>query len=131
MAYGQNDIEATKGTVDEILPVELVELNGVALRVDETLCNHVMEKPTSGVHLIVTTDEFNEVTVHLGPVWTIPGNWTQGIEGQPVHLVVFSTDKLPNNHFIAKELRWGHHEFQLRDGYLKPFWANRYDKEIW
>lgn len=135
--YAQDEFKIAESTmefdlpIEFELPIELVELHGMALNLSEGLCDHTTEDPIYGMHLTVEIAEQQEVMyVHLGPVWAV-SVWTEGIEGQPVKLTAFRTEKLPENHFIAKELEWDGQKAVFRDGYLKPFWANRYEREIW
>ncbi len=129
-AYAQRGIGEHKGIAKGEIPVDLVELDGVVQNVKEELCSHVLGKSVSGMHLTVMTTTQEEVTIHLGPVWAV-SIWTEGIHDQNVKLVVFRTAKLPQNHFIAKELEWDGQKAVFRDGYLKPFWADRHEPEIW
>ncbi len=129
-AYAQQGIGIPKGIAQKEIPIDLVELTGVAQRVEEAPCPYVLGKSISGMHLTLITAEEQEINVHLGPVWAV-SIWTEGIEGQTVKLIAFRSQKLPDNHFIAKELEWDGQKAVFRDGYLKPFWANRHEREIW
>ena len=129
-AYAQKGIGTPEGTTQNPIPIDLVEFTGVAQHVEEGPCPYVLGKSMSGMHLTLITAEEQEIDVHLGPVWAV-SIWTEGIEGQTVKLVAFRTQKLPENHFIAKELEWDGQKAVFRDGYLKPFWANRHEREIW
>ena len=129
-AYAQKGMATSEGTAQNDLPIDLVELKGVAQYVEEGPCAFTVDKSISGMQLILMTAEEQEINVHLGPVWAV-SIWTEGIEGQAVKLIAFRTKKLPENHFIAKELEWDGQKAVFRDGYLKPFWANRYEREIW
>ena len=129
-AYAQKGMGTAEGSAQNDFPIDLVELHGVAQHVEEAPCANTLGKSTSGMHLTLLTTEEKEVNVHLGPTWAV-SIWTEGIEGHTVKLVVFRTQKLPENHFIAKELEWDDQKAVFRDGYLKPFWANRYEKEVW
>ena len=117
--YGQNEI-----------PVKLIQLDGIVQNIEKTSFPYSANESELGIHLIVCTDEAKELNVYLGPVWAV-AVWVDGIEGQPVHLEVFTAENLPDNHFIAKAMHWDGQLAEFRDGYLKPFWADKYDKEVW
>ncbi|MEM8506508.1 MAG: hypothetical protein AAF717_01710 [Bacteroidota bacterium] len=127
----QEDVKTSERTMAFDLPVEMVELNGVALNLVEGLGLRHLDNLDLGMYLILKTPETQEVIyINLGPAWAV-SIWTEGIEGQPVKLIAFRTEKLPEHHFIAKELEWDGQKAVFRDGYLKPFWADRHEKEIW
>ena len=130
MVYPQEETTEI-GTTAVDIPVELVTLEGVVQSVEEAPCSYTTGTATTGMHLRVQRFSDGQlIQVHLGPVWAV-SIWTEGILGQPAKLVAFRTNKLPERHFIAKELAWDGQKAVFRDGYLKPFWADRYGKEIW
>ncbi len=129
--YAQKGIGEPKGVAEEAIPVALIELNGTVEEVKEGPCTYTVGESTSGIHLLVMTENKEVANVHLGPTWAI-SIWVEGMEeGQNVSMIVFRTSNLPTNHYIAKELEWDGQKAQIRDGYLKPFWAGRYGKEVW
>lgn len=129
--YAQKGIGERNGVAEEAIPVALVEMNGTVEKVHEGPCTYTAGNSVSGIHLTVSTENQETANIHLGPTWAI-SVWVEGMEhGDQVKLVVFRTEKLPKGHFIAKELEWDGQRAQLRDGYLKPFWAGRYGKEAW
>ncbi len=128
--YAQKGFEKEIGFDDNPIPIELIELNGVVSSVYEASCDFTYGKSETELHLLVLTDEEQEVHVHLGPVWAT-SIWTDGVEGQVVNLIVFSIEHLPHNHYVAKELHWDGHNAEFRDEYLKPFWVNGYNQGIW
>lgn len=128
--YGQNPFQNDKEVTANSSMPQLVELNGVVEHVYIDDCEFTFTASDFGLHLTVSTDEKQKIQVHLGPVWAT-SIWTEGIEGQAVHLVVFRYEHLPENEFVAKELHWGGHVAEFRDENLMPFWINGYNQGIW
>ena len=126
----QKGVGEGNGVSQDDFSVTLIELHGVVQNVVEEPCQYASGESEQGIHLIVCTDEKQELNVHIGPTRAV-SIWTEGIMGHAVYLVVFSTENLPENHYIAKEIQWNGQLAQLRDGYMKPFWADRQDKEVW
>ncbi len=128
--YGQNYFETDKESNSNPEMPQITVLNGVALQLYIDNCKFTFTEADFGLHLKVTTDENQEVFVHLGPVWAT-SIWTEGIEGNPIHLVVFKYEHLPENEYVAKELHWDGHAAIFRDENLMPFWVNGYNQGVW
>lgn len=129
-SYGQNLYSIDKETSIKISEAQVSELNGVAQYLNLAPCELTFTDSEYGLHLTVTTDENSEIYVYLGPVWAT-SIWTEGIENQVIHLVVFRYDYLPNNQFIAKEMHWNGQVAILRDENLVPFWVNGFNQGVW
>lgn len=128
--YGQQPFQKDKEVINPTMVPQMIELNGVAERLFIDSCEFTLTASDFGLHLMVTTDEQQEIYVHLGPVWAT-SIWTEGIEDEVVHLVVFRYEHLPENEYVAKELQWGGHVAVFRDENLMPFWVNGYNQGIW
>ena len=128
--YGQNPFQKDKEINYTSNAVSLIELNGVVESMYLDACEFTYAESDYGLHLKVSTDQKQNIFVHLGPVWAT-SIWTEGIEGQSVHLVVFKSKRLPSHHYVAKELHWDGHEAIFRDENLLPFWANGYRQGVW
>ena len=128
--YGQNPFQQDKESAHGATSPQLTELNGVVKSIYIDTCEFTFAESDYGLHLKVSTDESQDVFVHLGPVWAT-SIWAEGIENHAVHLVVFRYDYLPDNQYIAKELHWDGHVAEFRDENLIPFWVNGYNQGIW
>ncbi|MEM1259646.1 MAG: hypothetical protein AAGC45_06990 [Bacteroidota bacterium] len=128
--HGQNPFQKDKEEATNYKIPQLIELNGVVERLYIDDCEFTFSESDFGLHLKVATNELQEVHVHLGPVWAT-SIWTEGIEGQAVHLVVFRYKHLGENEYVAKELHWDGHTAVLRDENLMPFWINGYNQGVW
>jgi hypothetical protein len=128
--YGQNPFQKDKEVANVDVTPQLVELNGVVERMYLDACEFTFAESDFGLHLLVSTDDKQELYVHLGPVWAT-SIWTEGIENQSVHLIVFTYDYLPENQYVVKELQWDGHIAVFRDENLMPFWINGYNQGIW
>lgn len=128
--YGQHPFQKDKELANTAMIPQLTELNGVVKSIYIDTCEFTFADSDYGLHLKVSTDENQDLFVHLGPVWAT-SIWTEGIENQAVHLVVFRYDHLQENQYIAKELHWDGHVAEFRDENLIPFWVNGYNQGIW
>ena len=128
--YGQNPFQKDKESANNATTPQLTELNGVVKSIYLDTCEFTFAESDYGLHLKVSTDEDQDIFVHLGPVWAT-SIWTEGIENHSVHLLVFSYDHLPEDHYVAKELHWDGHVAEFRDENLMPFWRNGYNQGIW
>ncbi|WP_420601899.1 hypothetical protein [Flagellimonas sp.] len=127
-AYSQKGMGESDGLASQKAIPDFVTLKGTVQEIKRGPCTFTVGKSISGTHLLIKSDEavFN---VHLGPTTKIY-NFVSDSKDSEVEVTVFRTKKLPNNHYIAKELVYNKDTLMLRDGYLKPFWANRKGKEL-
>jgi len=128
--YGQNPIQKDKEATTHVTHPQWVELNGVVEHVFIDDCEFPFAASDFGLHVKVATEEHQGIYVYLGPVWAT-SIWTEGIEGQAVHMVVFRYGHLPKNHYIAKAMHWEGHIAEFRDNNLMPFWVDGYNQGIW
>lgn len=108
----------------------LQTISGLVTEVKTGPCTYTTGKSTSGTHVMVQTADDAILNIHLGPTARI-FDFIEEAEGHQLEAVVFRTEKLPKNHFIAKELEYNGNKLVLRNGYLKPFWAHKGRKEFW
>lgn len=108
---------------------ELVSLVGTVMEIKTGPCKLSTGKSNSGTHIIVQSE--NELfNIHLGPTNQVK-EFVSSSKGQRIEVMAFRTEKLPEDHYIAQKIAYGGNELVLRDGYLKPFWANRNCRAIW
>ncbi|SHG27844.1 hypothetical protein [Flagellimonas flava] len=108
---------------------ELIEINGVVSAIRTGPCEFTNGKSNSGTHLMVSSKDVI-YNVHLGPTSQVK-NFVAESENRTIQIVVFRTNKLPADHYIAQKILFEGNELVLRDGYLKPFWADRNCRSVW
>ena len=123
IALAQKGTGNPDGISRQGLNPELMEFNGTIESIESGPCKYVTGKSQNGTHLLLQTEE-KTLNIHLGPTAEINKRFS-GEEGDKISLVAFSTDKLPEDHYIAKELMIEGETVVLRDENLKPVWAGK------
>lgn len=105
------DIEKLSGSIQEII--------------DEP-CTNTTGRFSTGTHMLIQTGDERQsiINVHLGPAKMVADMKEKLNVDQTIEMTVFSTQDLPENHYIVKDLTAGGQTFELRDANLRPFWAN-------
>lgn len=127
--YGQKGIGENKGLAQTNDFPELVQIEGIVKEIKTGPCPLTSGKSKSGTHVMVVSGD-SVLNVHLGPTNRVE-NFIAKSEDLELKATVFRTEKLPKDHYIAQKIALGDKELVLRDGYLKPFWANRNCRAIW
>lgn len=128
--YSQKGVGESEGMSRQRLNPEIVELNGTVKQVEVGPCKYTTGRSISGTHLMIEEDKGRVLNIHLGPTSEVSG-FVTGIEGDAVKIIAFRTNKLPEGHYIAKELVNNGNKIILRDDTLRPFWAGRSGRENW
>ncbi|MEM9648381.1 MAG: hypothetical protein AAF969_07860 [Bacteroidota bacterium] len=108
---------------------ELIEINGVVSAIKIGPCELSTRKFSSGTHLMISSNDMT-YNVHLGPSAQVK-NFVAQSKNRTIQTIVFRTNKLPADHYIAQKIVLDENELVLRDGYLKPFWADRNCRAVW
>jgi hypothetical protein len=127
--YAQTGTGETKGVSHQQLNPELVNIEGTVEKVESGPCKYTIGKSVSGTHLFVRTQD-KLINVHLGPTSEI-SKLLSAKEGDLLAMIVFRTDRLPEDQYIAKEVTINGEGIVLRDDTLKPVWSGRYSKAKW
>ncbi|TAI48916.1 hypothetical protein [Flagellimonas allohymeniacidonis] len=109
---------------------EMQTISGLVTEIKKGPCTYTVGKSVSGTHLMVQTEDDVVLNIHLGPTAKI-FDFIEDAKGHHLEAIVFTTEKLPENHFIAKEVTYNENKLVLRNGYLKPFWAHKKGREYW
>nr|WP_298926113.1 hypothetical protein [uncultured Allomuricauda sp.] len=128
--HSQKGMGESKGVASKGITPELVTLKGVIQEIKKGPCTYTTGKSTSGTHLIINTAHEVVLNVHLGPTKKVSEFVDNSINDE-IEIIAFRTEKLPKDHYIAKELIYNDDELVLRDEYLRPFWANKRSKGFW
>ncbi|MEQ8471052.1 MAG: hypothetical protein RIC35_07700 [Marinoscillum sp.] len=126
--YSQKGVGESVGVSRQRLNTDVIELNGTVTRVEVEPCKYTTGKSVSSTHLMVETDNGTVLNIHLGSTTEV-SEMVADIEGKEIRLMAFRTNKLPEGHYIGKELSYNGKEIVLRDEALKPFWAGKTGRE--
>jgi hypothetical protein len=118
----QRGVGDAEGIVRQGLNPPVVTMQGTITDVKIGPCEQTTGHSPAGVHLLIE-GEGQAINLHLGPVAAVQPWLGQLSKGQAVTFDAFRTDKLPENAYLAKTLRFGDQEVQLRDDALRPTWA--------
>ena len=86
-------------------------------------CERTTGRSLVGVHLVVQAENDKAINLHLGPEGALENVVDQLSVGQPITFEAFRTDLMPEGAYVAKSLKVGNEEFDLRDDNLRPNWA--------
>lgn len=126
-AVAQKGAGDATGISKQGLNPELVELKGVVQSIKSGPCENTKGKSTLGTHMMVETSG-EVLNIHLGPTTEV-ADFVANAEGEEVVVTAFQTDKLPSDHYIAKEFILRGKTYELRDDNLKPEWAGKRKKK--
>lgn len=127
--FSQKGTGEAKGISRQGLNPELLKMEGTIEKIEYGPCKYTTGRSVSGTHLMVKTQE-KLVNIHLGPTTEV-SELLSATEGDPITMIVFRTDRLPQDDFIAKEVTVNGETSVLRDESLKPVWGGKIGKEKW
>ncbi|TRX49069.1 hypothetical protein FNH22_27955 [Fulvivirga sp. M361] len=127
--YSQKGTGETNGVSRQGLNLELLKIEGTIEQIESGPCKYTTGRSISGTHLTVKTQE-KLINVHLGPTSEV-SQLVTATEGDSIVMRVFRTNKLPQDQYIAKEVKIDGVTTVLRDDALKPVWSDRKRKEKW
>ena len=122
-AQAQRGMGDSEGVVRQIMRPCLVRISGKLQEVKTHPCENTTGKADLGVHLILKDKQGRELNVHLGPAPALSKTVKQLTVGRKLDLLVFRTDKMSPNQYVAQTLILGSRIIQLRDSDLHPYWA--------
>jgi hypothetical protein len=126
--HAQKGTGNTNGVASSNTEVAIENISGKIQKIITEPCTQTTGRFPTGIHMLVETlkdQKKNTFNVHLGPADMVSEISEQLSVGQSIELSVFSTEDLPENHYIAKKLSVDGKTFELRDDDLRPFWAKR------
>lgn len=87
-------------------------------------CENTTGHAYIGTHLFLKTgDDDQLLNIHLGAAYAVE-SFVKNLEtGQLVEVLVFRTEQMEENHFIANEVTVNGKTLRLRDVNLRPIWA--------
>ncbi len=130
MGYTQRGVGNNTGIAGSNSVTEIDQVSGKLQKIVTERCTQTTGRYSDGTHLLVKTDQGKTRTlnVHLGPTSVVSDITDQLTIGEEIKLEVYSTEDLPDNHYVAKEVTGGGKSHEIRDSNLKPFWAGNNTK---
>lgn len=121
----QRGIGDKQGVAQQAVKPDVVTLTGKLIEIRTGLCEKTTGPSAVGTHLIVATTGGKKLNIHLGPADLVAEKIAGLKVGSQVSVQAFRTEKLPERNYIARGIRSGETEIELRDAALRPVWAGR------
>lgn len=122
-SHAQKGAGEASGVARQAVKPAVVTLSGELLEIKTGPCENTTGRSPAGTHLILKGSNGMTLNVHLGPENAVDHVVEQLTVGQALALEAFRTDRLPENHYIAKSLLLDDKTIHLRDDKLRPSWA--------
>jgi len=121
-ADAQKGMGDPTGMARQAVKPDVVSLSGKVLGVESGPCEMSTGRSSIGTHFLLETPKDGKLNVHLGPAGAVAHIADQLAVGREVSVEAFRTEKMPENHYVAKSLALDGKTIQLRDETLRPFW---------
>ena len=130
MGYTQRGVGNDTGIASSNSVTEIEQVSGKLQKIITEGCTQTTGRYSNGTHVLVKTDQGKTRTlnVHLGPTSVVSDITDKLTIGKEIKLEVYSTEDLPENHYVAKEVTGSEKSYEIRDSNLKPFWAGNNTK---
>ena len=124
-AHAQRGMGQKRGVAREGVETEMRALEGTVTAVETHACPETTGHGYWGTHLKLETEDRETFNVHVGPHAAV-SSLIEGVEaGDALRVEAFRTDRMPDDHYVARALEWGERTVKLRDERLRPVWAGR------
>ena len=122
-AYAQRGMGDAVGLARQGLQPELTKVSGKLVRIETHPCQQTTGQGILGTHVGVRTPEGQTLDIDLGWAAAVESIAARLVVGQPLDAVVFRTDSMPEDRWVAKSLTIEGDVLALRDDRLRPLWA--------
>jgi len=122
-AYAQKGMGDYTGIAREPIKPPITRLSGIVHEIRTHPCEHTTGKAEIGTHLILKSSQNQEFNIHIGPATAVADIVKQLSVGKEIEVFGFHTEKMPSDHYVARQLVLGGRSIDLRDASLRPFWA--------
>lgn len=122
-AYAQKGMGDYTGIAREPIKPPITRLSGIVHEIRTHPCEHTTGKAEIGTHLILKSSQNQEFNIHIGPATVVADIVKRLAVGKEIEVFGFHTEKMPADHYVARQLVFGGRSFDLRDASLRPFWA--------
>jgi len=126
-ALAQRGTGESRGVAQRAEKPPLVTLTGTVEKVIREQCAHTRGRYKVGNHFILRVAEDETRNIHLGPaaVETVKKTADALRVTEPAKVTAFRTDRLKQDHYIAKAVTVQETTYTLRDDDLRPVWAGQ------
>ena len=124
-AYAQRGTGDPNGVARQAVQPKVVTLKGKVVRVETGPCENTTGQSNTGTHFVLKTANGEKLNVHLGPAAAVKDTADQLPAGLKVKVEAFRTEKMSENHYVARSLMFDGTTIELRDESLRPRWAGR------
>jgi len=122
-ANAQRGMGERTGVARQAVRPEVVTLKGKVVRVETAPCQNTTGRSRAGTHLVLKTAKGEKLNIHLGPAAAVKDTADRLSAGLKVKVEAFRTEKMTENHYVAKSLTFDGTTVELRDESLRPRWA--------
>ena len=122
-AYAQKGMGDYTGIAREPLKPPVIRLSGTVHEIRTHPCEHTTGKAEIGTHLILKNSRNQQLNIHIGPATAVADIVKKLPVGKKIEILGFRTEKMPSDHYVAKQVIIGSQAIDLRDAALRPFWA--------
>ncbi|MEE4196368.1 MAG: hypothetical protein V2I54_01880 [Bacteroidales bacterium] len=127
ISIAQKGLGNTSGISITAAPSQVIDISGKVEKVLVEPCTETTGRYTTGSHLLIKyagNGKEQLLNIHLGPASLLSELTDQFMPGQEIKLKVYHADGFKKNHYVAKSLFYDNELYELRDDFLRPFWAN-------
>jgi len=122
-AFAQKGVGDTSGVARQATQPQVVSLTGKIVEVKTGPCESATGRSPVGTHLLLQTPKGERLNIHLGPAEAVAEMVAKLSIGEQATVQAFRTEKMKEQHYVAKSLKQGDVAVELRDENLRPFWA--------
>ncbi|MBL8666256.1 MAG: hypothetical protein JNM48_02205 [Rhodospirillales bacterium] len=122
-AVAQKGMGNPTGVAREVVKPLVETMSGTIKDIKIGPCERTTGRSAEGAHLIVKAEDGRMINLHLGPAAALDDVLDHLSAGQQITFEGFRTDTMPQDAYVAKSLKVGDQNFDLRDEGLRPNWA--------
>ncbi len=114
---------ASTGMGHEVIKPEIVTVSGTLERIETGPCQRTTGHAFIGTHLYLRADTGRLLNIHLGAAYAVESFVDKLETGRTIEVEGFRTEKLEQDHYVAKTVTADGRTMKLRDDDLRPVWA--------
>ena len=122
-AMAQRGVGETSGVARQAVRPEVVVLTGKVVQVETGPCESTTGHAILGTHFLMVNSEGETLNIHLGPAEAVEFVAQELTKDKEVQVAAFRTEKMKQDHYVARTVTVGNRMVTLRDETLRPAWA--------
>ncbi len=130
-AWAQRGVGDPVGLAQQAQRPEIVTLSGRLVEIHTGPCESTTGRAFVGTHLFLETPDGAKLNLHLGPAPAVARIVETLSMGQQLVVQAFRTEKMKEQHYVARLIAAGDAKFELRDENLRPAWAQGPGRGAW